>query len=79
MSGDAKISPYTVIFYVDGDYAVETFVERVKAANPSSAFDAAVQQAIDHRRTSTGRSLSESDYKDAIEIAIFEGNPAFAS
>lgn len=74
----AKTNPYTVIFYVDGDYAVETFVERVKAANPSAAFDAAVQQAIGHRRTSTGRSLSESDYKAATEIAIFEGSPSFA-
>ena len=42
------MKPYTVIFYVDGDYRVHTFVEHVMADSQSEAFDNAVRQAQEH-------------------------------
>lgn len=39
--------PYTVIFYVDGDYSVQTYVEHVHADSAALAWDKAVEAARD--------------------------------
>lgn len=70
------MKPYTVIFYIDADYAVETFVEHVMATSPSEAFDVAVAQAKEDGGTSSGRSLSSDSYDLATEIVTFDGHVA---
>lgn len=65
--------PFTVIFYIDGDHCVETFMEHVIAASSSEAFDLAVAQAKE-----VGRpwGLFDGDYLNATEIATFDGHLA---
>ena len=70
------MKPYTVIFYIDAEYAVETFVEHVTAASPSEAFDVAVAQVKEDGGTTSGRSLSEDAYELATEIVTFDGHMA---
>jgi hypothetical protein len=66
--------PYTVIFYVDGDYHVETFVEHVTADNSHDAFRAATKQAREHGCTSSGRGLPANAYHAATEIVTYAGH-----
>jgi hypothetical protein len=69
-----KKKPYTVIFYIDGDYSVETFVQHVMANDAGHAFDVAVWQAKRDGGTSSGRTLPEWEYDNATEIATFDGH-----
>ncbi len=66
--------PYTVVFYVDGDYGVETFVEEVMAKEVGTAFEKAVKKARKDGGTSSGRSLSRNDWDNATEISTFHGH-----
>lgn len=66
--------PFTVIFYIDGDRAVETFTEHVLAADPSDAWDVAKAQALESGASSSGYSLSEDDFEGATEIMTIAGH-----
>lgn len=59
--------PYTVIFYVDGDYAVHTFVEQVMAKDTSEAWRIAVKQADKGY-------LTGCDFDNATEIITLSGH-----
>lgn len=67
--------PYTVIFYIDGDRAMETFVERVRAYTSDGAFVAAVKQAKDSGCSSSGYSIADWEWDNATEIVTFKGYP----
>ncbi len=75
----AKLKPYTVIFYVDGDRAVETFVERVMAQNSARAWDAAVRAAKKDGGTTSGYSLDDHEWENATEIVTFSGHADVAN
>jgi hypothetical protein len=66
--------PYTVVFHVDGDYGVETFVQEVVATGPGTAYDLGVEKAREDGGTSSGRTLSSSDWDNASEIGVFVGH-----
>lgn len=72
------MKPYTVIFYIDTERAVEYFVERVIASTLQNAFDVAVQQAKYSGCSSSGHSIAEYEWESATEIAIFVGHAANA-
>lgn len=71
--------PYTVIFYIDGDRAMETFVERVRAYNASEAFEAAVEQAKGSGLSSSGYPIPDWEWENATEIITFKGYPDAAA
>jgi len=63
------MKPYTVIFFIDGDYAVEHFVERVWASSPGAAFDNALVEAQEKYSHVPSHS-----WRDATEVATFAGH-----
>lgn len=65
---------FTVIFYVDGNHGVETYVEHVSVPSKMEAFNAAVAQAIGGGTSSSGYSLDEDEFEHATEIATFDGH-----
>ena len=67
-------TPYTVVFYIDGDRHVETFVQEVFAENPRDAWGKAVQQAREDGGTSSGHSLCDEEYGRATEITTLIGH-----
>ena len=70
--------PYTVIFYIDTDKAVETFVEKVMANDASHAWDVAIWQARESGCSSSGHSIGDWEWDSATEIVTFEGHPTEA-
>jgi hypothetical protein len=66
--------PFTVVFYVDGDYGVEAFAREVVAKNTTDAYEFAVQAAKDDGGTSSGRTLSESEWQNVTEIDVYLGH-----
>lgn len=73
-SADASPLPYTVVFLVDADRSVETFVQEVDAADRAEAFDLAVAKARANGGTSSGRSLRDHEWAAATEISVFAGH-----
>lgn len=68
------MKPYTVIFYIDGDYSVHTFVEHVLANSSADAFDVAVEQAKD-----TYLDIRSHEWENATGITTFDGHLEHAS
>ena len=68
------MKPFTVIFYIDVDRSMETFVEKVTAKNGSDAWDKAVKQARDSGCTSSGYSLGSWEWEGATEIITLDGH-----
>lgn len=66
--------PFTVIFFIDADKAVETFVEHVTAPNGSEAWEIAKKQALDSGCSSSGYSLDADDFEHATEIITLDGH-----
>ena len=66
--------PFTVVFFIDGDYSVETFVQEVFAKDAASAYDLGVEKAEEDGGTSSGRTLSSTDWESASEIGVFVGH-----
>lgn len=66
--------PFTVIFYLDGDRAMETFVEKVEANDAADAWDVAVQQAKDSGCSSSGYSIGDWEWENATEIITLDGH-----
>jgi len=64
----AALQPFTVVFYRDGDYGVDTYVEQVEAADQFAAFEAAVEQAIKLYK------LPQRFRDGATEIITFKGH-----
>ena len=64
----------TVIFYIDADKAVETFVEEVTVKNISDALAAGVKSARASGSSSSGHQVAEYEWANATEIAILEGH-----
>lgn len=71
---DPAGDPFTVVFHIDGDYGVETFVQEVFAHDPSSAYDLGVEKAEEDGGTSSGRTLTSTDWDNASEIGVFVGH-----
>ena len=61
--------PYTVIFYVDGEDQVETFIERVTCEEAGDAWDLAVEQARDG-----GHVIRDDEFMNATEIVTLAGH-----
>lgn len=72
------MKPFTVIFYIDGEYSVETFVQRVHAESSIAAWDIAVKEAKKEGATSSGRPLHSYEWNDATEIVTFDGHIAYS-
>lgn len=68
------MKPYTVIFYIDGDYGVDTFVQRVYASDHIAAFENALVEAQESGGSSSGRSIPSHAWEHATEIATFAGH-----
>jgi hypothetical protein len=68
------MKPFTVIFYIDGDRAMETFVEKVEATDASDAWDKAIAAAKDSGGTSSGYSLGSWEWENATEIITLDGH-----
>lgn len=71
--------PYTVIFYIDGDRAMETFTEKVEAENVSDAWTAAIKQAKDSGCSSSGYSIGSWEWENATEIITLNGHHDYAT
>lgn len=69
---------YTVIFYIDGERAVEPFVEKVMARDASHAWDVALWQAKESGATMSGNRLFDYEWDHATEVITFEGHPSEA-
>jgi hypothetical protein len=69
------MKPYTVIFYIDADYGVHTFVEHVTAADSSDAWDKAVAQAKAEQGGSFG-GIRSYEFDSCTEITTFDGHLA---
>ncbi len=72
------LKSFTVLFFIDGDYGVETFAEHVNATDGSDAFDKAVRKAKRDGATSSGRPVR--DWSAATEIVTYAGHlrPAYS-
>lgn len=66
------MKPYTVIFYIDGDYAVQTFVEHVTASDAGAAWNVAVDQAKAEQRGWGG--IASREFDNATEITTLDGH-----
>jgi len=71
---DTAERPFTVVFFIDGDYGVETFVQEVFATDAGSAYELGVQKAEQDGGTTSGRTLSSTDWENASEIGVFVGH-----
>lgn len=60
---------FTVIFYVDGEDQVETFIERVTCPGSEHSFDLAVQQAKEG-----GHMIRDHEFENATEIVTLAGH-----
>lgn len=60
---------YTVLFYVDGDHAVETFAEHVTGSY-ADAFDKAVAKV----KRGGGHMCSAREFANATEIVTYSGH-----
>lgn len=69
-----KKAPYTVVFFIDSDYGVETFVQEVFAKDVSTAWRKGVKQARKDGGTMSGRTLFRNDWDKATEIGVFRGH-----
>jgi hypothetical protein len=74
-----QFMPFTVIFFVDGDHGVESFVQQVQALRSGDAFELAVEAAQEIGAADSGRTLSDSEWGAATEIITFNGHLESAS
>lgn len=58
---------WRVSFYIDTDYGVETFAETVRIKKDGDAFGAAVRKARKSGCSSSGRTISARDWRNATE------------
>lgn len=71
---DDRLKNFTVVFFIDGDRAVEHFSEEVVAKDPGEAWTLAVKQALDSGCSSSGYTLDERDFAKATEITTLRGH-----
>lgn len=70
------LHPYTVVFYIDADRAVETFAAYVNARDMSDAWDKAIAKASRAGGSSSGHAIPTSAWQNATEIVTYHGHCA---